>query len=1533
LVDPNELVNKHIAEKHKVNEEGFCEICKVAFLDPSKKSTNLEQDAQVIAEMWLAPRLKESQVFNRSIPIENHEGIKQKLEIQREGFLEQSDRAQQLAKKLNDEEEVRYKLIKIAKEWINHNTEFLNYLKNSGIWSPELIGEFNKCPNCKGNMDIVCEGNNKEEVQKNIGDHILKHHPKYKKFLESIGRDPYKQEVNFQPANDRLREYYDLCYKKCPDKFAKELQRELEYIHYMDKPDEEKMRLAGLKTMEIIHKGENHIVNKVNYCEECKCLWINGEPRTPTIPPEISLEISDCTDCYQVLDKLKHDQNKDIPHTMEELLKIPEYGEHLKKKHQKAFDYFSDRFKQNKYLATQDGELTDLIKGTQPKPMRELLEKKIEEGTNFTLPSNAFVMWTKLGFQNNPVMDIKLEEWEFMKRYAGICQNCKKSFALVLRSEQLTLSYHYDKLCLTCISNIDPKQAIIITNKLSEKQQAWGDMEIDPMRNVFLSMPLTEKVSILNHVMEEIDKLPSDQKPIKGDPSFTSYDKANEIGRKLNMPSEDLAFCIADVYSFYEKREKHNHPVGEYHPDDCDECMKNVMLKPTEKGIIHYLAEDFIDALIKEKGLQPAYSNAEIKFLEFLEKNIYTKYPPPKDGEYDNFTEEVYKKNPELKSQVEHVMSHITLESFGVKDQDVCKRVDELTDEQKQKLLQEVKLILSKKRSKDAKNQELEEKKKEKETYNELKNCQWCKKIVLDETISDKENVKIYARHLQLYHREVDLVLRNTYKKTHRDIFMRVRLRLDLKKPIRADKPVIVGSISYWPYSKARSFLKKENITSKSEFKIFSKTQDFPDQIPPNPEQIYSEFTSWPELLGCKIYDYRKDQKAMSPERIQDFCQSFVDCWKFYDFWTDGSLIDMIQTMGLYDHKDPVVRNFITRFSELWHDPAKRADLIKMIEESRFDMKSGLFTNLPVDASAEGNTYTKRKYTKIIRTRRKSLMHEPIKVSIHDIFESFKKFKPLIADDRFMKNTIEMTKKFIWNQILDPQNREKQLKELWAMDYNGNEFHDSVLAKFLDEYETVSSITFPNWIAPFEPNLMQKYTAYQEIRRNGFANFSSTGTGKTDSAFGSIDHCKAKLIIVVCPNSIVNQWANVARQTLKDLVVTTGTELFGGNLMRNVRRVHIINYEKFSFESTYSQIKKQVYREILHKGYKIDMVVFDESQEVKQRNIEPSHRREHLDKLLKEIRKRNKNLKVLALTATPVINNVREGKKLLEMITGEGYPFLSELDTVKAATQLHTEFQPMSIRYIRDFGIKQQVHYYDVKQVIPEFIPAKSLRELATSTLKCEQLLSLSKIPETIKLIKRLKEENPKQGIIVYTEWVSEIISNLEHDLMEEHWKVGLYTGDTDTKERDENLHKFANGYLDVLIASSPVAQGVDGLQKNCKDIIFLTIPWTYAKLEQTVGRIKREGQKEKEIHIHILRGIFDFPETNEVYEYDLKYKLERIDIKKDLGNCVTDGTIPDFDRLGIVKMQRKSFYDKILKWAVKKEKIARDIKIQEGTN
>ena len=110
-----------------------------------------------------------------------------------------------------------------------------------------------------------------------------------------------------------------------------------------------------------------------------------------------------------------------------------------------------------------------------------------------------------------------------------------------------------------------------------------------------------------------------------------------------------------------------------------------------------------------------------------------------------------------------------------------------------------------------------------------------------------------------------------------------------------------------------------------------------------------------------------------------------------------------------------------------------------------------------------------------------------------------------------------------------------------------------------------------------------------------------------------------------------------------------------------------------------------------------------------------------------------------------------------------------------------------------------------------------------------EKFLTEARIPEIIK--------NIDGQTIIYTEYITDIIEKLIVAVKQAGYSYSLFTGEM------KALHRFKDGKAQVLIASRPVAVGVDELQYDCNRLIFNTLPWTHAQYEQLIGRLDRIGQ------------------------------------------------------------------------------------------
>lgn len=253
-------------------------------------------------------------------------------------------------------------------------------------------------------------------------------------------------------------------------------------------------------------------------------------------------------------------------------------------------------------------------------------------------------------------------------------------------------------------------------------------------------------------------------------------------------------------------------------------------------------------------------------------------------------------------------------------------------------------------------------------------------------------------------------------------------------------------------------------------------------------------------------------------------------------------------------------------------------------------------------------------------------------------------------------------------------------------------------------------------------------------------------------------------------------------------------------------------------------------------GLSPDLVVLDEVQLIKRRERGGSSiRRETLEGMLRQLPK----TRVLGMTATPVINELREGVSLLEAVTGKPQN-LKTGHSVLNALNLHFALLQHGLRYKPEY--QQSLSIKPEPFVENALVPA--LQDAAPTVLAIERMILPAKLEQV--------RDRIKPGTLIYLEFVEGMVPIVRKFVESLGLTVGEYIGDTPTKERESSKQKFIKGELDVLIGSRPVGLGMDGLQKRCNRLIVLSLPWTHAAFQQLYGRVYRQGSGFAEVEILI---------------------------------------------------------------------------------
>ncbi len=449
------------------------------------------------------------------------------------------------------------------------------------------------------------------------------------------------------------------------------------------------------------------------------------------------------------------------------------------------------------------------------------------------------------------------------------------------------------------------------------------------------------------------------------------------------------------------------------------------------------------------------------------------------------------------------------------------------------------------------------------------------------------------------------------------------------------------------------------------------------------------------------------------------------------------------------------------------------------------------------------------------------------------------------------------------------------------------EYSERVRSEFLAELDAAESISIPNGYdfringQSILPNLMQRHVAAQVRDRRRVGNWSGTGAGKTLSAVLASRVIDAELTVVLCPNSVIhNGWTDTIKNAFPDSRVATKT-LSPHWASGHGPRYLILNYETLQQPAAESQLAAFL------KLNRVDFVVIDEIHYTKQRTDEASKRRRLTVALCATAVESNPELAVLGLSATPVINNLREGVSMIGLVSGLDHSDLKTTATVDNCMKIHQRLVRLGARWMPPYPeFAKQNPRVDVTDVVDDI---RALPKGSSGLLRLEQILLESKLACIL--------ENVEDGTLIYTEYVDEIVLTLTKALSQAGWKVGRFTGEDKT-----GLIPFLEGKLNVLIGSSSVGTGVDGLQHRANRLIIACAPWTAAAYEQLVGRLVRQGQQKP---VEVIFPITFANVNGEEWSW-CQSRLNRLQYKKSIADAAVDGVVPT----GHLRSPEQAFQD-----------------------
>ena len=503
-------------------------------------------------------------------------------------------------------------------------------------------------------------------------------------------------------------------------------------------------------------------------------------------------------------------------------------------------------------------------------------------------------------------------------------------------------------------------------------------------------------------------------------------------------------------------------------------------------------------------------------------------------------------------------------------------------------------------------------------------------------------------------------------------------------------------------------------------------------------------------------------------------------------------------------------------------------------------------------------------------------------IQTRDALDALDKVLIANADAETVAFLLDSAKAKLWRHAyVEPDAAKAQ-----ASGYQGDTYSSIVRDKFLAEYTEAEGLELPAGYSfrpggegteVVKPNLMQRRVAVCVRAQRRFGNWSGMGAGKTLSAILSTRVVDAGLTVICCPNAVVENWAGEITGTFPGAEVQTKTwEPTWRDPMGKAPRYLVMNFEQFQLANSEANLVGFVDRNV------IDFIVIDEIHYAKQRDAGTlmSKRKRLVQGMVLEAGKKNSDLCVLGMSGTPVINTLQEGKSLVEMITGHRHDDLEVVPTVQNCMRLYQRLVTLGTRWKPEYKIQLDIHKLEV-----DCAPAlDQIRAVGRGTvLQLEQVLTELRLPTILEHIK------PGERVLIYTHYVEGIVATLREALVQAGLRVGMLTGETDDTDLKEFLDK--DGSVDVLIASSRVGTGVNGLQYVCQKLIINALPWTNAEYEQLVGRLFRQGSRFDRVEVIIP---VTFAMVNGQRWSYCESKLHRLQYKKSIADAAVDGVVPE---------------------------------------
>ena len=724
------------------------------------------------------------------------------------------------------------------------------------------------------------------------------------------------------------------------------------------------------------------------------------------------------------------------------------------------------------------------------------------------------------------------------------------------------------------------------------------------------------------------------------------------------------------------------------------------------------------------------------------------------------------------------------------------------------------------------------------------------------------------------------------------------------------------GGRTYWTDEKlatllvdvnTRLGLSEEMMPSYGQVLEFFATYEDPIYQDKKPHSAIAALTKmgklhWSEV--AKRFDKRfisgESQKAVTISYIKAFVR---DLGEHLDSLTPSELFVLFQAQGINrGEREKFSRTFDALVDAVQSGMVDKEQLRSWADNNDVDTINDL---LDLGAELKEEATLEKREQLLLERRSKNLNSEfpeaeaTADLSVEDlptlepkaVLKALDKAAELVESSSSDGDKVEFLKAKATAKLWDACFRDEQalIAKLKVLEMASDSYSHEVQQAFLDEYEGAKALAVPANYAfrdlkgiPREPKLMQRLVAFRLERDLRLLNLSGTGTGKTLSAVFAAQVCGSQRILISCPNGVIDSWRRCLESAYPSATVHVKPDGWELDELADGVNVVIVNHERFQ-----DRFAQQLLGFCI--GYQADLVVIDEIHKSKRRSTDASsQRRKLMNEFIRISANINPDLRVLGLSATPVINNLYEGRSLIELICQETIDDVGEKVDLNSCMNLYQHFIVRGIRMNPGKLPRTEIslHEVDATPLLPEIVRATK----RGSFHDVEQLLVAPKIKGLHGMLKHGSKS------VIFITYIKNTLQPLCKWLAANKFKFSVFTGDEkealDEGFRD-SLDEFIRGDSEVLVATIQCAgTGIDGLQSVCSNAVFFQLPWTSTEFEQAIGRLDRDGTDFDSVTIHVPITDIALPDGQR-WSW-CRSKLDRIESKRDIAKAAVDGEIPD---------------------------------------